>query len=172
MRRGTAESPPEEGVMSSSSTTGTSSTGAGAAGGGSSSGSIRILGIIIAICGIVFALAGVGTYIVVSNTLADEGITVSSDAAHFAGKPVKGPFTAYAQASIIEEHATKLAGGKTYAELPQDDPKRQTVMTASFLRASLFTSVVAFGVAAFVAVMGVILVLIGWAMMKIGRAGP
>ena len=24
-------------------------------------------------------------------------------------------------------------GGKTYAELPQDDPKRATVMTASFL---------------------------------------
>ena len=34
------------------------------------------------------------------------------------------------------------------AELPQDDPTRETVMNGSFLRASLFTSVVSFGVAA------------------------
>jgi hypothetical protein len=150
-----------------------STTGAPAgARSGSSLKSVRVLGIIVAIMGIVFAVAGVTTYIVVSNTLADEHITVAKDADRFAGKDVKGPFTAYAQASVIEKHATEAAGGKTYAELPQDDPKRQTVMTASFLRASLFTSIVAFGVAAFVAVMGVLLVLIGWGMMKIGRAGP
>ena len=43
-------------------------------------------------------------------------------------------------------------------------------MTASFLRASLFTSVVAFGVAAFVAVMGIVLILVGWSLMRVGRA--
>ena len=42
-------------------------------------------------------------------------------------------------------------------------------MQASFLRASLFTSVVAFGVAALVAVLGVVLVLIGWALLSLGR---
>jgi hypothetical protein len=36
-------------------------------------------------------------------------------------------------------------GGKTYAELAPDDPNRTTVMTASFLRASLFASVVSSG---------------------------
>lgn len=45
-------------------------------------------------------------------------------------------------------------------------------MTASFLRASLFTSVVAFGVAALVAILGVLLALVGWALMKIGRSKP
>lgn len=131
---------------------------------------IRVVGIILAVLGVVFLVAGVATYATVSSTLADQKITVSDDAAHFAGKQVKGPFTAYAQADIINTHATEIAGGKTYAELPQDDPNRDTVMNASFLQASLFTSVVAFGVAAFVAVMGIVLMLLGWVLVKLGKA--
>ncbi|MBZ5740633.1 aromatic ring-opening dioxygenase LigA [Nocardioides mangrovi] len=132
--------------------------------------SVRVIGIVIAVMGIVFLVAGITTYAVVSSTLGDEKITVSDDADHFAGKDVKGPFTAYAQADVIAKHAEEIGGGKTYAELAQDDPNRSTVMTASFLRASLFTSVVAFGVAAFVAVMGVLLMLLGWALMRVGRS--
>ena len=48
-----------------------------------------------------------------------------------------------------------------YAELDQEDPKRQTAMTASFLQASLFTSVVAFGLAAMAIAVGVLFILIG-----------
>lgn len=131
---------------------------------------IRVIGIIIGILGVVFLVAGIVTYAVVSSTLADQGITVADDADRFAGKEVKGPFTAYAQADVINKHALEIGGGKTYAELAQDDPNRETVMTASFLQASLFTSVVAFGVAAFVAVMGVVLMLLGWALIRLGRA--
>ena len=135
----------------------------------SSAGSIRVVGIIVAVLGVIFLVAGIFTYAMVSHTLAAENITVSDDAKHFAGKQVKGPFTAYFQADIIATHAEGIAGGKTYAEMAQDDPKRETVMDASFLRASLFTSVVAFGVAAFVAVMGAVLILIGWVLMKLGK---
>jgi hypothetical protein len=131
---------------------------------------VRVVGIVIAVLGVVFLVAGVATYATVSSTLADQHITVSDDADHFAGKQVKGPFTAYAQADIINQHALEIGGGKTYAQLPQDDPNRPTVMTASFLQASLFTSVVAFGVAAFVAVMGVVLMLLGWVLVRLGRA--
>lgn len=130
---------------------------------------VRVVGFIVIVLGALFVVAGAGTYAVVSATLADQKITVSDDAAHFAGRDVRGPFTAYAQANTINKHATEIAGGKTYAELPQDDPNRQTVMTASFLQASLFTSVVAFGVAAFVAVMGVVVVLLGWSLTRLGR---
>ena len=130
---------------------------------------IRVVGIVLIVLGAVFVVAGIGTYAVVSSTLADQKITVSDDAARLAGKEVKGPFTAYAQANVINKHATEIAGGKTYAELPQDDPNRSTVMTASFLQASLFTSVVAFGVAAFVAVMGVVLILLGWSLRRLGQ---
>ena len=131
---------------------------------------VRVVGIILAVLGVVFLVAGIATYATVSSKLADQKITVSDDADHFAGKEVKGPFTAYAQADVINKHALEIGSGKTYAELPQDDPNRDTVMTASFLQASLFTSVVAFGVAAFVAVMGVVLILLGWVLIRLGRA--
>ena len=131
----------------------------------------RGIGLVSIIAGIILLLAGIGTWIVVSNQLSAEEITVSDDASFLAGRHVNGPLTAYAQAEVINKHALEASDGKTYAELDQDDPNRGAVMNASFLRASLFTSVVAFGVAAFVAVMGVVLMLLGWALMRIG-GGP
>jgi ABC-type sugar transport system permease subunit len=126
-----------------------------------------VIATIVIVIGLVFTVAGVVTYIVVGNTLATEKITVSEDASHFAGDAVDGPFTAYVQADTIAKHAEKIADGKTYAELAQDDPRRATVMTASFLRASLFTSVLAFGVAALVTVLGLVLTALGWAMRRL-----
>ncbi len=128
------------------------------------------VGIIVMVVGVIFAVAGVVTYFIVSNELASENITVSKDASYFAGKDVKGPFTAYSEAETISKHALEATGGKTYAELDREDPLRTTAMQASFLRASLFTSVVAFGVAALAAVLGVMLFLIGWSLRGLGRA--
>ena len=130
---------------------------------------LRTLGIIVIVAGVVFAVAGVATWFVVKDQLADEHITVSDDADNFAGDPVDGPFTAYAQANVIEKHGLAASDGLTYAQLDQDDPRRDTVMTASFLRSSLFTSVVAFGVAAFAVGIGIVLVLIGVALLRIHR---
>jgi hypothetical protein len=128
----------------------------------------RWIGLVVMIAGIVFTVVGVVAYIAVQQTLSDQKITVSDDADMFAGKAVNGPFTAYSQAMVIGKHAKEIAGGKTYAELPQDDPNRDTVMTASFLQASLFTSVVAFGVSAMAVVLGLLLVLMGWALRRLG----
>ena len=128
------------------------------------------IGVIVMVVGVIFAVAGVVTYVLVSNELAAENITVSEDAKYFAGQDVTGPFTAYSEAETISKHALKATGGKTYAELDKEDPLRATAMQASFLRASLFTSVVAFGVAALAAVLGVMLVLIGWALRSQARA--
>ena len=129
---------------------------------------VPVLGLLVLIAGAVLIVAGVVTYALVSSKLADQKITVSADAAHFGGQQVTQPWQAYAQANVIAGHAEKIAGGKTYAELPQDDPNRQTVMTASFLQASLFTSVLAFGVAAMAAALGVVFVLLGAALRQVG----
>jgi hypothetical protein len=131
---------------------------------------VRVIAILIMVAGLILLGAGVATWFTVRDQLADEHITVSEDADHFAGDKVDGPFTAYSEAETIEKHALEASGGLTYAELPQDDPKRQTVMTASFLRASLFTSVVAFGVAALAAGLGVVFILLGLALLSIYRA--
>ena len=129
------------------------------------------LGQIVILAGAVMILAGILTYVLVSMKLADQQITVASDAGAFAGQKVDQPWEAYAQANVIAKHASEIAGGKTYAELPQDDPNRQTVMTASFLQASLFTSVVAFGVAILAVVLGGVLLLIGISLKSLGSGG-
>jgi hypothetical protein len=133
-------------------------------------GSIRVLAILVMAVGAVMVVAGAGTWFLVQSQLSDERITVSDDAAHFAGDAVDGPLTAYTEAETIEKHATKASGGKTYTELAPDDPTRNTVMTASFLRASLFTSVVSFGLAAMAGGLGIVLLLIGWALLSLASA--
>ncbi|PVU82329.1 aromatic ring-opening dioxygenase LigA [Cellulomonas sp. WB94] len=107
-----------------------------------------------------------------------------------AGKVVQDPFTAFAQANAINHHALTATGGRTYAELGDDitakkaelktagtsdadiakdadvlklQGQRTTIMNGSFLRASLFTSVVAFGIAALVIGLGILFILVGYA---------
>jgi hypothetical protein len=131
---------------------------------------VGLLGMLVAVAGLVMLIGGAATWFTVQNALADENITVAEDAARFAGDPVDGPLTAYAEAEIIEKHALEATDGKTYAELDREDPRRETVMTGSFLRASLFTSVVSFGVAAMAMGLGVVLILIGIALRQLARA--
>jgi len=125
---------------------------------------IKILAVLVIVAGFIFIVAGVGSWFAVKAQLSAENITVSDDAGRFAGEPVDGPFTAYEEANVINKHALAATGGKTYAELAQDDPVRQTAMTASFLRASLFTSVLAFGVSALAVGLGVVVIIIGVAL--------
>lgn len=113
------------------------------------------------VIGAVLILGGLGTWVLVSTTLADQNITVADDASCLAGDEVNGPFSAYCEAQIIEEHALEATGGQAYAELDREDPLRQVAMNASFLRASLFTSVVAFGTAGMAILIGVLFILIG-----------
>jgi hypothetical protein len=133
-------------------------------------GHLRLLGVIVMLGGVILLAAGAFTWFVVRDQLSDEKITVSEDADHFGGDKVDGPFTAYAQADIINEHALDESDGLTYAQLERDDPRRETAVTASFLRASLYTSVVAFGVAAFAFGIGLLLIIIGWALLRIERS--
>jgi hypothetical protein len=128
-----------------------------------------LLGTLVLVAGILLAVSGAGTWVMVQTSLGDERITVAEDAAHFGGQQVNGPLTAYYQADIIEHHALEASKGKTYAELGREDPVRATVMNGSFLRASLFTSVVSFGIAAMAMGLGVVFVLIGLALRSLGR---
>jgi hypothetical protein len=134
-----------------------------------STGPLRVLSIIVIAAGAILVIAGVVTWFVVRDELADEQIVVSEDAPFLGGDEVDGPFSAYAEAEAINDHALEASGGLTYAELERDDPTRETVMTASFLRASLFTSVVSFGIAFFAFGVGIILILVGWALLHIER---
>jgi hypothetical protein len=131
---------------------------------------VRLLGTLVVVAGIVLGLSGAGTWAMVQTSLAGEKITVAEDAARFGGEPVDGPLTAYYEADVIEHHALDASGGRTYAELDREDPVREVVMNGSFLRASLFTSVVSFGIAAMAMGLGLVFVLVGAALRMLGAA--
>jgi len=116
------------------------------------------------VVGVVMAVAGILTWVVVSSTLSDQKIVVADDANCLAGDEVNGPFSAYCQADVIDKHTQAITGGLTYSELEKDDPNRATAMDSAFLQASLFTSVVAFGVAFMAFGVGIVFTLIGFGM--------
>ncbi len=125
------------------------------------SGTAKWISIVVMVIGAMMVVAGAVTYATVSSTLAAERITVADDASCQAGTTVAGPYAAYCQADIIAHHALEATGGKTYAELDREDPLRATAMNGSFLRASLFTSVLAFGVSAMAVGIGIVFILLG-----------
>ncbi len=120
----------------------------------------RLAAIGAIVLGVLLLVGGAATYFVVSNTLGEQNITTADDAC-LPGDDVDGPFSAYCQAKVIDKHALDSTGGLRYAEMDREDPLRATAMNASFLQASLFTSVLAFGVAAQAMGMGVIFILLG-----------
>ena len=113
------------------------------------------------VLGLVLVIGGVATWVMVSITLADQRITTPDDAVCLADRDVRGPFTAYCQAMTIDRNVLEATEGLRYAELDREDPRRDVAQSASFLQASLFTSVLAFGVAAMAIGMGVLFVLLG-----------
>src|SRR5450759_4207664 len=161
---------------------------------------VKFIALFTVIAGVIMIIAGGTTWALVQSQLKDEKINVAAitpqNTRRLAGKDVAGPFTAYAQANAIEQHALEGAQGKTYAQLGADltalkaklkasgasdaeiasntdvvalTVTRTTTMNGSFLRASLFTSVVAFGVAALVIGLGVLFILLGYALMKVSN---
>lgn len=82
----------------------------------------------------------------VRDQLLEQQIVTPEDAS-IPNAPVDDAATAMAQADIIQKHALAATGGKTYAEMDREDPARQTAFTASALRTSLLSAVLAFNVA-------------------------
>lgn len=128
------------------------------------------ISIVVMVIGALMVISGAVTYAQVSSTLSAERISVADDASCQAGAAVSGPYAAYCQADIISFHALEATSGKTYAELDREDPLRQVAMNGSFLRASLFTSVVAFGVAFMAIGIGVAFILLGVATLNLAGA--
>ncbi len=131
--------------------------------------SSKVAAVVVALVGSLMIIAGAVTWLMVQSNLSEAKITVAEDASMLAGDQVNGPFSAYAQAQVIDKHALEATEGKTYAELERDDPLREVAMNASFLRASLFTSVVAFGVSAMAIGLGITLLLIAVALFAVSR---
>lgn len=107
----------------------------------------RLLGTLLAALGVLMIVAGAGAWGAVTTGLASERATVAEDAPAFAGARIDSPWTAFAQTEAIKGHLDDMSEGETYATMAQDDPMRDAVAQGTFVRGSLLTSVIAFGVA-------------------------
>ncbi len=146
----------------------------------------KVAGWIITVIGALMVIGGIIAWVAVSSNLRAENMVVPDDASSNAGKTVAGPMTAWSMQEIINHHATGITDGLTYADLGakveeakaefgEDSEEaaaaqglRTTAMNASFLRGSLFTSIVAFGVSALATGTGVMGVLGGTVMLGVG----
>lgn len=144
-----------------------STEAAGTTTGGANAGTYRsVVAWIMIVVGALMMIGGIVAWFAVSANLRVENMTVPEDASSNAGKSVAGPLTAWSMQEIIHHHALTATDGLTYAELGDkvneakeqygDDSDeaaaaqglRNTAMNSSFLRGSLFTSILAFGVSA------------------------
>ena len=98
-----------------------------------------------------------------------QNITTPEDAS-IPNARVDDPKTAESMADIIQVHALKATGGKTYAEMGREDPARQTAANASYLRTGLYTSVMAWNVADLVIGLAAMIGVLGLAIGGVGVA--
>lgn len=131
---------------------------------------IRGLARLITGTGACAAIGGLLAWVTVRSQLAAERIIVPASSRWLPGHNVTGPIGALAEAGAIRANALHATRGKVYSEVEVDDPRAEMVRNASLLRSSLFTSVLAFGVAAGAVFIGLALVLIGSMVARVSRA--
>ena len=123
----------------------------------------------VSAAGAVGLTSGLAAWLAVRAQLAGEKIAVPRGAPAFGGRAVRGPLTAYAEAEYIRRTALQATGGRAYGELPEGDAAARMACDAALLRASLFTSILAFGVAAAGMALGTVLMMVGRGLARAGR---
>ncbi len=95
----------------------------------------------------------------VRDAIVRENITTSADAS--IPNVLVNAERAKSEAAVIEKHVLEITGGKTYADLPRDDPDRATVLNAVTLRTALNLAVMGFKVSDLVMGLGAFMLVIG-----------
>lgn len=129
---------------------------------------VATVGRLIAAAGTIRVGVGVIALASVRSKLVSERITIPETARWMPGRPVRGALSAYAEAEAINQIAKSSTRGRTYGEMNEDDPLAHIAMEASLLRASLFTSVLGFALAASEVVAGVTMIVLGRALASLG----
>jgi heme A synthase len=125
---------------------------------------MAVLGRFVTAAGIVEVLVGAAAWAVVSRRLADEKIVVPGSARWFPNRTVRDPLSALEEAEVVRRITLKATGGRTYGEMAEDDPMARMALDASLIRSSLFTAILAFGIAATQVALGAVFVVLGRAL--------
>lgn len=131
----------------------------------------RVVATLLLVLGALFVLGGAGTWAVTAAGLASEDVTVAESAPAFVGATLDTPWEAWAQTEAIRSDVLEATDGRTYAQIDREDPLRDMATTGTFLRASLLTSVVAFGVATALVGIGVGFLLGGLGLRSLAARG-
>lgn len=155
--------------------------------------SLMLIGLVFLAAGVYTVTRGFDARAQVRDELVAQSIVTPEDAS-IPNAQVKDADTAQAMADIIGVHANEATGGRSYAELgrfltpdggdtsdeaealkdadgnPVANPVRNLAFTASALRTSLYTSVMAFNVADLVVGLGLAFAVFGFAIGGIGVA--
>ena len=136
--------------------------------------SVRGRALFLIILGSLLLLTGIFAWVFTTRQLSAQHITVPTNQygglmSLFSDSRVNNPLAAMAQAQVINEHAMVSTGGRTFAQIPMDDPIRDTAQTAAFLQASLFTSVLAYGLSALAAATGLGFIITGSALWHLSK---
>jgi hypothetical protein len=124
---------------------------------------------LVTAAGVLEILIGAAAWAVVRAQLGDERVVIPSTAGRLRNKRVRGPMTALAQAELVRQTALRATDGRTYGEMAEDDPMARMALEAALIRSSLFTSILAFSIAAMHLGLGAVLVIIGRALSDTSR---
>ena len=124
-------------------------------------------GLVLVASGVFMVYEGRAAHNDVRDTLAEERIISSEDAAIPLAE-VDSAAEAKAQAEVIRKHALDQSGGKTYAEMDRSDPNRATYLNSVTLRTALMESYLAFKVGDLVVGVGAIVALLGLSHVVLG----
>jgi len=131
----------------------------------------RTFGTLLVVLGVIMLVAGAGAWGAVAQGLGQEKVNVTGTAPAFVGQRVDAPWEAWAQSEAIRTDLQEMTDGRTFAEIDREDPVRPSVATGTFLRASLMSSVIAFGVSLAVVGVGTGFVLGGLGLRSLARRG-
>lgn len=138
----------------------------------SGDGVVQGLAVATGLVGVISLIGGVIAWLLARSQISDEKIVVPEGPYAGSGRQIKGPLSAYAEAEAIKQIALEATGGRSYGEIDSEDPVAPMAKDASLLRASIFTSVLAFGVAAYQMAYGAVLVAIAFALRRMSARTP
>jgi len=152
---------------------------------------LAVVGILTLVVGIGSFAGGVFGAVYTWNQATSESITTPDDAI-FPEVPVRGPFSMYAQADIIEHHQLDSTEGLRYAEMPRQvasvdeagnpiiGEDGEPVMVANAARASWITAtglitalnvgLLAYALSAFALVVGITMIASGVTFLSLRKA--
>ena len=140
---------------------------------------LTIMAVVMLVLGIGSVLGGAGGAIYTYNQAVAQNVTTPDDAV-ITEAPVRGPFTMWAQADIINTHQLESTEGLYYAEMPRQipqldeagnpvldetgaqvmvsNPARATWITATALISALNLGILAYALATFAVVVGLAMI--------------